>query len=118
METTSSPQIEKFEAWGRLELFGHKQLAGRISEQTVGGVHFVRIDVPKIDDEHPAYTQMFTQGAIYSLTITTEYTALLLAKALRAAPITAYDVEPAQRALAFSQANRTGHSDPNDDPDY
>lgn len=95
----AAQQIEKFEAWGRLELFGHKQLAGKLSEQTIGGVHFVRIDVPPVHDV-PAYTQMFTQGAIYSLTITTEQTARLLAAALRAAPITAYDVTPRQQQLS------------------
>lgn len=42
--------IEKFESWGLLELFGHQRLAGKLSEQTIGGVHFIRIDVPDVGD--------------------------------------------------------------------
>jgi hypothetical protein len=47
---------EQFEAWGLLELFGHQRLAGKLTEQTIGGVHFIRIDVPPVDTE-PGYTR-------------------------------------------------------------
>lgn len=34
-----SESNEKFESWGLLELFGHQRLAGKLSEQTIGGCH-------------------------------------------------------------------------------
>lgn len=91
--------VEKFEAWGLLELFGHQRLAGAISDQTIGGVHFLRVDVPAVGDV-PAYTRFFTQGAIYGMTVTTEDVARRLAQALKARPVQAYELaQPEAPAL-------------------
>lgn len=84
-------QEKKFEAWGLLELFGHQRIAGKLTEQTVGGCHFIRIDVPESGDV-PEYTRFFTQGAIYGMTITSEDVARKLADAFRARPIHAYEL--------------------------
>ncbi len=84
---------EKFDAWGILELFGHQRIAGRLTEQTIGGCHFIRVDVPALDAGGsswerpvPAYTRYFTQGAIYGMTPTSESAALAAARELRARP--------------------------------
>jgi hypothetical protein len=37
----------KFHSWAIVELFGHNQLAGLVTEQTIAGQSFIRIDVPK-----------------------------------------------------------------------
>lgn len=37
---------EGFEGWAFLELMGHRKLAGHVSEATIGGGSFIRIDVP------------------------------------------------------------------------
>lgn len=82
---------EAFEAWGLLELFGHNRLAGKLSEQTIGGCHFIRVDVPA--SEHVAgYTRFFTNAAIYSMTVTSEDVARRLAAHLRARPVEAYEL--------------------------
>ena len=91
-------KTEQFESWGLLELFGHQRLAGRLSEQTIGGCHFIRIDVPAVDDV-PAYTRFFTQGAIYGMTPTSDDVARRLAKGLQARPVSAYQL-PALEAPA------------------
>lgn len=83
--------VEKFECFGLLELFGHQRLAGKLSEQTIGGCHFIRIDVPAVGDV-PAYTRFFTQGAIYGVTVTTEDVARRLASTLQARPVSAYEL--------------------------
>jgi hypothetical protein len=85
-----SEKQDKFEAWGLLELFGHQRLAGLLTEQTIGGCHFIRIDVPEIDGVQ-GYTRFFTNGAIYGMTITTEEVARGLAANLRARPVHAYN---------------------------
>lgn len=114
-----------FEAWGLLELFGHQRLAGRLSEQVIGGCHFLRIDVPAYGDI-PEYTRFFTQGAIYGMTPTTEDIARRLAANLKARPIQQYDLRtPDQPALPFATNNfeehGAGHTifgdDPGPDPD-
>ena len=83
---------DKFEAWGLLELFGHQRLAGALSEQTIGGCHFIRIDIPECDGV-PGYTRLFSNGAIYGMTITTEDIARALALQMRARPIQAYEIQ-------------------------
>lgn len=103
-------QVEKFEAWGLLELFGHQRIAGRLTEQAIGGVHFIRIDVPAIGDT-AEYTRFFTQGAIYGMTVMTEVTARKLAGYLQAKPIAAYELQVRTPALAHDENS----DDPNDD---
>jgi len=92
---TEENKDDAFEAWGLLELFGHQKLAGKLTEQTIGGCHFIRIDVPCCGDQ-VAYTRFFTQGAIYSMTPTTEDIARRMADRLRAAPVQAYQLAERQ----------------------
>ncbi len=46
---------QKFEAWAIVELFGHQKIAGRLTEQTIGGCHFLRVDVPDVNGR-PGFT--------------------------------------------------------------
>lgn len=107
---------DTFESWGLLELFGHQRLAGRISEQTIGGCHFIRIDVPAVD-EVPAYTRFFTQGAIYGMTPTSEAVAQRLAAGLRARPVSPYDLAPAPQAPMALTRGMVGFGPSDDDDD-
>lgn len=107
MSTGSTTDQKTFETWGILELFGHLRLTGKISEQIIGGCAFIRIDVPAVGDA-PEYTRYFTQGAIYSMTPTSEEIARSLAERLRAVPVSAYDL-PKRSAPALSH-------DDSDDP--
>lgn len=94
--TDRTPTTDAFEAWGLLELFGHQRLAGRLSEQTIGGVHFIRIDVPESNGQ-PGYTRFFTQGAIYGMSPMDEATTRKLAASLHAVPVRAYELPPQDR---------------------
>jgi hypothetical protein len=60
---------EKFETWAILELMGHRRLAGKVTEATIGGGSFIRIDVPGNETET---TQYYSPGAVYCITPTTE----------------------------------------------
>lgn len=85
-----------FESWGLLELFGRQRLAGRISDQTIGGVHFLRIDVPEVDGT-PGYSRFFTQGAIYGMTPMEEAVTRALARRLRATPVDSFTLREIQQ---------------------
>lgn len=98
-----SENQDKFEAWGLLELFGHQRLAGMLTEQTIGGCHFIRIDVPEVDGVQ-SYTRFFTNGAIYGMTITTKEVACGLAANLRARPVQAYEL-PRLAAAVMGENN-------------
>lgn len=57
-----------FEGWAIVELMGHRKLAGRVSEATLAGGAFLRLDVPST----PPATQFYAPGAVYCITPTTE----------------------------------------------
>lgn len=75
-----------FEGWAVVELFGHNQIAGYVSDIFQFGTSMMRIDVPEIDD-NPGYTKMFGGAAIYAITPTTEYVARIAARRLDIRPI-------------------------------
>lgn len=91
---------DKFESWGLLELFGRQRLAGKLSEQTIGGCHFIRIDVPEVGLAK-AHTRFFTQGAIYGLTPLEETTARKMAAYLESVPVNAYELKAGAEMMSL-----------------
>lgn len=65
-----------FASWAVLELMGHQQIAGFVSEEEIGGSKLLRVDVPELElgeiTTRPAYTKYFGTGAVYALHPTTE----------------------------------------------
>ena len=117
-ESSAGPAPEKFETWGVLELFGHQRIAGRLSEQTIGGCHFIRVDVPELlggtsswERPLPAYTRFFTQGAIYGMTPTTEAAARSAANEIRARPPFVLDMPAPERPLLGSNGTSGDQDD-------
>ena len=88
---------EKFEQWAIVEIMGHVRLAGKVSEQAVGGVNFVRVDVPAIGDQ-PEFTKLYGAGAIYCISIVSEPVARAAAQSFRAAPVSVYDIPALSRS--------------------
>ena len=74
------------EIWAIVELFGYSQMAGYLSEQSIAGTSFVRIDVPETD-ESPGFTKFLGGTALYSITPTTEEIARIAAARLNARPV-------------------------------
>ena len=81
-----------FEEWAIVEIFGHQRIAGRVSEQTIGGCSFVRVDVPECP-KHQAFTKLYGQGAIYAMTITDEKTARMAAESYAPEPMDRWTVQ-------------------------
>lgn len=107
-EETQSP---KFQEWAIVELFGHQKIAGRVSEATIAGGAFIRVDVPAIN-EYPAFTRFFGPGAIYSINPTTEAIAKAAAAYHRSEPVQRYELPK----LADAD-ERIESADPNQDPE-
>jgi hypothetical protein len=84
---------EPFEGWCLLELMGHRRIAGFISEASIAGGSFVRIDVPGDSRSAPA-TQFYAPGSIYAITPITEELARRFAERARPAPVSEYDLPP------------------------
>ncbi|MDR2139563.1 MAG: hypothetical protein LBP50_08450 [Tannerella sp.] len=79
----------KFEVWALVELFGHNQLSGKVSEQVIAGQLFVRIDVPATK-KSPAFTKYHLPTAIYGITPVEEEYATRMAECIGAQPVNDY----------------------------
>lgn len=79
----------KFEAWAIVELFGHTQLSGKVSEETIAAQSFIRIDVPKTS-KCPEFTKYHLPTAIYGITPVDKDYATRMAERIQAKPINDY----------------------------
>lgn len=116
---------EKFEQWAIVELMGHQRIAGRVSEQVIGGCSLMRVDVPACEavGSHPAmqaFTKLLGAAAIYAVTFTDEAAARTVARQIRVQPIDTWSLK---QALQDLPANGGAISAPqldldDDDPPY
>ena len=79
-------ESEKFESWAICEIFGHTQIAGKVSEATIGGCSFIRIDVPECNGQKE-FTKFYGSGAIYSMTPCSEEATRAALKHIMPAPV-------------------------------
>jgi hypothetical protein len=115
-----------------VELFGHARIAGQIGEQTIGGVSFVRVDVPEVrstpwhaPEEEPkehviaAHTRSFGAAAIYSINWCDEETARVAAHDIQHEPLKPYSLRTAINNMAAPERHRllTARRDPGFDFD-
>ena len=82
---------KNFEEWAVLELMGHRKLAGKVTEQTIGSATFIRIDVPGQKGEVTA-TQFYNPSAIYCMTPTTEKLARRMSAYNKPEPVTRWEL--------------------------
>ena len=80
-----------FREWAIVELFGHTKLAGEVSEVTVGGAGFLRIDVPAIPPLD-SFTKLLGPASIYAITIVSEEVARTVVSHLKPRPIKSFDL--------------------------
>ncbi len=80
---------EKFEMFMVVELFGHQKISGKVSEQTIGGNGFIRVDVPQTT-RRDGFTKFYGGGAIYAMTPVSEQVAKLMAERLQSEPVSEY----------------------------
>jgi hypothetical protein len=80
-----------FREWAILELMGHRRLAGLLSEQTIGGTVFIRLDVPAVEGK-PAATQFYSAQAVYAITPCSENTARQVAAIGKVEPVTQWEL--------------------------
>jgi len=81
----------KFEEWALVELFGHQKIVGKVSETSLAGGAFLRVDVPALGDS-PAFTRFYGPGAIYSINPVTEDIARGLMTRYRNEPVSRYEL--------------------------
>ena len=73
-------QETAFDEWCLVELMGHQRIAGRVTEQSIGGQSLLRVDVPaNAETGRQALTKFYGPGAVYCLTPVSESIARRLA---------------------------------------
>ena len=90
-----TPQIEPFEEWAIVDLFGHQRIAGKVTTQNLGSATFVRVDVYK--NGKVAFTRFFNPAAIYGIAPVGKAEAIAVAASCDPDPVKAYELE--RRAL-------------------
>jgi len=81
---------EKFEVFAIVELFGHNKIAGKVTEQVIGGASFVRVDVPSTEAS-PSFTRLLHPNAIYAINPVTEEVSTGYASRIQVKPIETWD---------------------------
>ena len=102
---------DKFDDWAILDLFGHTRIAGKVSEATIAGGAFLRIDIPGKDDAADVMTQYYGPAAVFSMTPVTEAVARAFAATHQPVPATSWDMP--QHAIEYRPYPRD--EDPNDE---
>jgi len=97
---------EKFETFAIINLFGHHQLAGKVTEQSIGGATFIRVDVPETTKQ-PTFTRYLNPSAIYDINPVTEEVVNIKAESLQVTPITMWDIREVvkRNKLALAEDN-------------
>jgi len=103
---------EKFEQWCICELMGRQQVAGRASEEVIGGAALLRVDVPDGDSFRTAY---YGSSAIYALHVVDEKVARAMASQLGRRPPYAWTVGEGLKQLAGPAAPPTDVDGPEDE---
>jgi len=107
MDTDERRSEQGFAEWAIVEIMGHVRLAGRVTEQAIGGQPFIRVDVPGPLDTI-RLTRFYGAQAIYSITPVSEQVARLAAQRAGQLPVQRWEL-PAHVQQAIEereQANR------------
>lgn len=75
-----------------VELFGHSQIAGKVTDVQIGGAAFLRVDVPEVDGV-PGFTKFYGTGAIYAITPIDESTMLAAIRAYKVEPVAKWSIQ-------------------------
>jgi hypothetical protein len=93
-----------------VELFGHSQIAGKVTEQAIGGASFIRVDVPKTS-KREGFTRFFSPSAIYSMTPVDEQIAAIMADRLEIEPVSEWTLQRALQQKLLADATTAPHPD-------
>ena len=79
-------EVKAFDEWALVEVMGHQQYAGRVTEQVIGGASFLRVDVPECEGR-PAFTKILGAGSIFCITPCSEEVARAMALRMGSVPL-------------------------------
>jgi hypothetical protein len=87
----SEAKQQQFDEWAKVELMGRQVVVGRVTEATLGGGAFLRVDVPELGTER-AFTRFYRPEAIYCISPVSEEVARALLARFHTAPVSRYEL--------------------------
>ena len=112
METSKEPV--KFDEWALIELFGHQRIAGKVSETTLAGGAFIRVDVPETKGQK-AYTRFFNPSAVYSISPSTEELVMRCLESWQNVPVQRYELPEIPQHIGNTYEPSHENEEPNED---
>jgi hypothetical protein len=107
---------EKFDEYCLVELFGHQRIVGKVTEATMAGGAFLRVDVPAFNGA-PAFTRFYSPGSIYSISPITEAIARGMMEQYRNEPVSRFDLPQLAEKVHDDDEELGGHDlDDDNDP--
>jgi hypothetical protein len=107
---------ESIETWAYVEIFGHTQLAGRVSTRKLGTEVLIQIDVAK-PDEGFSHSELYGPKAIFSMKPTTEKWCRDFARVREKHNYSVLPYIPTEKQLAAHEAGFDNEDD-GEDPEY
>ncbi len=101
-----STEKNQFNEWALVELFGHQKIVGKVSEASLAGGAFLRVDVPALS-ENKAFTRFYSPGAVYSINPISEEVALRLVETHRNEPIHQWELPQLAEKVSTSDHSET-----------
>lgn len=113
---TQEQETTAFEQWCIVELMGHQQIAGKVSEKALFGTSLMRVDVPETA-KRAAFTKFYGGSAIYSVTPVEQSVAVAMAEALNEAPIQEWRLKTVEPSRQLPERVADDDDDWDDGPD-
>lgn len=109
-------QYNEFKTWALVEIMGHQRYAGFVTEQTIAGSAFLRVDVPTIGDK-PAFTKLFSPSSVYAITPCAEDLVKSVAESLGKQPMSIWDLPESLKSKlkGIESRSHVGSYDGDDD---
>jgi hypothetical protein len=104
----NTQESEAFQGWAIVELMGHVKLAGKLSEQKLAGMSFLKLDIPAkpgtaVEGEFSA-TQFINPSSVYRIHPTTEDVARAVADSIAPDPVSRWEVKALMPSPALDQS--------------
>jgi hypothetical protein len=91
METKTENNSPRFEQWAKVELMGRQVIVGMVTETTIAGGSFLRVDVPKADGT-VSHSRFYSTAAIYCISPVSQEVAVALIARYDERPVQAYEL--------------------------
>lgn len=82
----------KFEEWALVEIMGRQRIVGKVTEATLAGGAFLRVDVPDPKTGETLFTRFYAPGSIYCISPISREAALRMSEQISAEPVSRWEL--------------------------